>query len=454
MKKLLLSLIALAAIVGCESTPADTTKEPIDPMPPVEQKGIVVTVDESRLTEYQVIYSIRPDNKEAHYYCDVMSKARWESADINDVKAEYDKALRDYASWTEATYEEVCEQMLFKGDTEEFISDAGYRADTDFVIYTFYWTEDDITMDDVYVTEFRTPSHKLSSENVEITFEGVDPYEMTVKCVPTANVERYYYYFAETTKVEAMLAELEDVNAYMSYHAMNVGAKKSGEQTLTEKGLKPETSYTALVMAVDKSGYRMQTSAVQVTEAVSQISRIESELFETLLGEWSGVQTITDGYAEPMVNEFSVSIVRGVEDFDYNYRDNNQLLALVDGWCQIGYYSVTDLVEYEIEDADLKWGPKWVLDIAEGDVITMDGHARNAVLGWFFFGNSFMFSGDPATQSLTLDTTFSVTLSEDGNTLTIASPVAGNYPSLAYNLDGFGWMGYYYGASDIVLTRK
>lgn len=454
MKKLLLSLMALASFIACETKPADDTKVPDGPMPPVQQKGIVVTVDNTRLTEYQVIYSIRPDNKEALYYCDVMSKARWETADINEIKAEYDKALRDYASWTEATYEEVCEQMLFKGDTEEFISDAGYRADTDFVIYTFYWTEDDITMDDVYTTDFRTPSHYVSPEDVAITFEGVDPYEMSVTCTPTANVDRYYYYFAETAKVEAMLAELEDVNAYMSYHAMNVGAKKTGEQTISQKGLKPETSYTALIMAIDKNGHRMQTSAIQATSAVVQNSRIESELFESLLGEWSGVQTITDGYAEPIVNEFSVNIVAGVEDFDYNYRDNNQLLALVDGWCQIGYYSVTDLIEYEIEDAELKWGPKWVFDIAEGDVITMDGYARNPVLGWFFFGNSFMFSGDPTTQSLTLDTTFSITLSEDGNTLTIASPVAGSYPSLAYNLEGYGWMGYYYGATDIVLTRK
>ena len=45
-------------------------------------------------------------------------------------------------------------------------------------------------------------------------------------------------------------------------------------------------------------------------------------------------------------------------------------------------------------------------------------------------------------------------VSEDGNTLTIASPVANCYPSLVYNFEGYGWMAYYYGASDIVLTRK
>ncbi|MBO7263415.1 MAG: hypothetical protein J6U93_02695 [Alistipes sp.] len=455
MKNLLLSLITLIAFVGCETTTSDVQKEPeTPPTPPAEEPAIVVDIDESRLTEYQVIYSIRPKDKEAFYYCDVMSKTRFETADINTVKAEFDTALRNYAEMTGDTYEAVCEQMLFKGDTEEFVSDAGYRADTDFVIYTFYWTEGELNTEDIYITEFRTPSHRLSSESVAITFESVDPYEMTVKCVPTANVERYYYYFAETAKVEAMLAELEDENAYMSYHAMNVGTQKSGEQTLPQKGLKPETSYTALVMAVDKSGYRMQTSAVQTTPAVSQNSRIESELFETLLGEWSGVQTIYDGYAEPAENQFTVNIVAGVEDYDYNYRDNNQLLALVDGWCNVAYYSVTNLIEYEIEDPELKWGPKWILDIAEGDVITIDGQAHHPVVGWQFFGNSFILSANSSTGEFALDTTLNVTLSEDGNTLTISSPLEGYYPSLGYNFQDIAWMAQGFGLTDIVLTRK
>jgi hypothetical protein len=65
-----------------------------------------------------------------------------------------------------------------------------------------------------------------------------------------------------------------------------------------------------------------------------------------------------------------------------------------------------------------------------------------------------MLSADCAAQSVTVDTTMSVALSEDGNTMTISSPVANCYPSLVYNFEGFGWMAYYYGASDIVLTRK
>ncbi|MBR0363404.1 MAG: hypothetical protein IIX38_06375, partial [Alistipes sp.] len=271
---------------------------------------------------------------------------------------------------------------------------------------------------------------------------------------PTDDVECYYYYFAETTKVEAMLAQLEDESAYISYQAMNVGVKYTGEQTLSQKGLQPETSYTALVMLIDKQGNRAQISAVETTTAVQQNARVESELFESLLGEWSGVQTITDGYAEPTQSEFTVRIVASVEDYDYDYRANNQLVALVDGWCNIAHYSIADLVEYEIEDPELKWGPKWVFDIAEGDVITMDGYAHHSVVGWMFFGDCFMLSADPTTLGVTVDNDFNVTLSDDGNTLTISSPVANCYPSLVYNFDGVGWMAYYCGASDIVLTRK
>ena len=443
--------MAFATLVAC-----DTSEVPDGPKPgpePTPENEIKIEVDESRLTAYQVIYSIYPEDKDAYFYCDVMSKARYETADLNEVKVEFDTALRNYAQMTEASYEEVCEQMLFKGDQKDFVSNAGYRENTDFVIYAFYWDESEF-VEEVFVTEFSTPAHVDSTESVAIEFSGVDPYEMTVKCTPTSDVDCYYYYFAETDKVNAMLAELEDKNAYMSYHAMNVGIKYSGEQTLAQKGLKPETSYTALVMVIDKKGLRMQTSAKESTEAVQQNTLVESPLFESLLGEWRGVQTLTDGYSEPISSEFEVTIVAGVDDVDYDYRANNQLVALVNNWCNIGYYSLTDLIEYEVEDPELKWGPKWVLDIAEGDVVTIDGYARHSVVGWMFFGDCFMLSANPTDQSVTVDTTLNVAVSEDGNTLTISSPVANCYPSLVYNFEGFGWMAYYYGASDIVLTRK
>ena len=182
--------MAFATLVAC-----DTSEVPDGPKPgpePTPENEIKIEVDESRLTAYQVIYSIYPEDKDAYFYCDVMSKARYETADLNEVKAEFNTALRNYAQMTEASYEEVCEQMLFKGDQKDFVSNAGYRENTDFVIYAFYWDESEF-VEEVFVTEFSTPAHVDSTESVAIEFSGVDPYEMTVKCTPTSDVDCYYY---------------------------------------------------------------------------------------------------------------------------------------------------------------------------------------------------------------------------------------------------------------------
>ena len=182
MKKALLYLFAPAAIVACSTT----EKPEVDkPTPEPEKQSIEIVVDQERLTAYQVVYSIYPDDKEAYYYSDVMSKARWESADLDQVKAEYDESLRNFANLTGATYEEVLEQMLFKGDSEELLSNAGYRGDTDFVIFAFYWNGETTEFS---FAEFRTPAHIDSKESVAISFDSVDAYAMSVKLEPSAGV--------------------------------------------------------------------------------------------------------------------------------------------------------------------------------------------------------------------------------------------------------------------------
>nr|MBR2109728.1 hypothetical protein [Alistipes sp.] len=74
MKKALLYLFALAAIVACSTTEKPEVEKPT-PEPDVKQ-SIEIVIDQERLTAYQVVYSIYPDDKEAYYYSDVMSKAR------------------------------------------------------------------------------------------------------------------------------------------------------------------------------------------------------------------------------------------------------------------------------------------------------------------------------------------------------------------------------------------
>ena len=450
MKKAFLYLLTIVAFVACDK-PIEPIEKPTPEPEPEKEYSIRIEVDTDRVTAYQVAFDIYPNDKAAVYYFEVMSKARWATADVAAIKAELEESLQSFADMTGATYEEVLEQMLQKGDLVDYVDIAGYRGNTDYVIFAFYWDGD---ISDVSLAEFSTPAPTPSTESIEIAFSDIDPYAMTVSCTPSEGITDYYYYFAETAKADAMLAQLEDDNAFMSYHAMNVGTKKRGEQSMEQKGLKPETSYTVMVMGIDDKGNRMQARKECSTEMVQQSERVESELFETLVGEWSGTQTIYDGFAEPEVSEFKVTIVQSVEDYDYDYRASNQLVALVDGWCSIPYYGIQGLVDSEIENPEDKFGPKWILDIAEGDKVTIDGYARHSTIGWIFMGNCFVVSADANSQNINVASTLSVDVSSDGNTLTISSPIEGCYPSLVYFFEGFGWMSYYYGQSDIVLTRN
>ena len=452
MKRFFLFLLASVALVACSNDEPNTNKpEPDDPTP---STTFNISVQEDKLAAFSVTFDIVPDDKDAKYYYDIISKARISEINIATLKTEIEEGSAKMAELTGTPYEEVLEQMLSKGDQLNILSNAGYRPETDFYIYAFYWDAKEDT--ELTLCEFRTPAIEQSTENITLTANNVETHALTINIEPTDGVTEYWYYFAERSKADAMFKQLEDENAFMSYHVMNVGARYEGAQSMEHKGLKPETEYMAVVVGIDTELNRFQVSEVFTTLKEQTQQRVESELFEKLLGEWTGVQTITDLYAEPMENTFTVNILSEVSDVAYDYRAMNQLVATVDGWCNIDYYSATELVEMEIEDAENKWGPKWVFNVAEGDVVTLDGKACNSVVGWLFFGDCFMLNMDAEGQKVHTTADFEVEVSADYNTITIKSPASmpNTYPGLGYYFDGIGWMGYYYGVSSIVLTRN
>lgn len=451
MKRFFLFILATMALAACSNT-----DEPINPEPtpmPEKPASFKISVQEDKLAAFSVTFDIVPEDKEAKYYYDIISKARIDEVKLELLKADIEAGAAKMAELTGSTFDEVLNTMLTQGDKLNILSNAGYRPDTDFYIYAFYWdAEGD---DELILCEFRTPAKKESSESVELAATS-EPHAMTVEVEPSAGVTEYWYYFAERTKAEAMLSDLEDENAYMSYHAMNVGSRCVEAATMEHKGLKPATEYMVIIMGIDNELNRFVEQEVFTTLEEQTQQRVESVLFEKLLGEWTGVQTITDLYAEPIECRFAVNILTEVEDVEYDYRAMNQLVATVDGWCNIDYYGVNDLINEGIDNAEDKWGPKWVFNIADGDVVTMDGKACNSVVGWLFFGDCFMLNMKADGSAIDTNTDFEVEVSEDYNTITIKSPasMANTYPGLGYNFEGFGWMGYYYGVSNIVLTRK
>ena len=471
MKKLLLTLstlLAMMSFVACEKpmdeppfnddpagdTPTDTIPAPSDTIEEnLPEPLFTINVHEDLLAAYSVTFDIVPADKDRLYYYEIISKARISEIDVTTLKAEIIEGVEKLAQFTGSSYEEVLASTLKSGDQLNVLSNAGYRPDCDFYIYAFYW--DATSNDELCLCEFTTPSKQESTESIEVN-ATVDVYSMTIDVLPSSGVAEYWYYFAERSKAEAMLADLEDENAFLSYQAMNVGTRKEVAEEIEHKGLKPATEYMVLIMAIDDKLNRFAVQEVFTTEEEKTQELVESQLFELLLGEWEGTQTITDNYAAPAENKFTVNIMSSVEGVEYDYRAMNQLVATVDGWCNVAYYGVEELRAQEIEDPELKWGPKWVFNIADGDVVTMDGKACNAVMGWFFFGDCFMLNGKSSEAMVYTTHDFNVEVSDDYNTITIKSPASmqGAYPSLGYYFDGLGWMGYYYGCSDIVLTRK
>lgn len=452
MKRFFLFILAISTFVACSEFNQNDTPNNKEPEPNEPTALFNISVQEDKLAAYSVTFDVVPSDKDRLYYYDIISKGRIGEVNIVSLKREIEEGSAKMAELTGTPYEEVLATMLTKGDKLDILSNAGYRPETDFYIYAFYW--DAAEDEELTLCEFRTPAIKQSAETIYLETTTVDTYSMTISIEPTEGVSEYWYYFAERSKAEAMLAGLEDENAYMSYHAMNVGARYDEAKVMEHKGLKPESEYMAIVMGIDTELNRFMCSEVFTTLGEQTQQRVESELFEKLLGQWSGVQSITDLYSDPVENNFTVNILAEVVGVNYDYHAMNQLVATVDGWCNIQYYGLTELVEMEIEEPENKWGPKWVFNIAEGDVVTMDGKACNSVVGWLFFGDCFMLNMKTDDQSIDTNTDFNVEISEDFNTITIKSPMANAYPGLGYYFDGFGWMGYFYGTSNIVLTRN
>lgn len=424
-----------------------------------DMPGFELRIHTDKLTPWSVLFDVIPEDTKMTYYYDIISKARWEQTDLKSYQQEIDESIHSLAEFTDTSYEETLQGILNSGDLLNVYNGAGFRPETEFYLLAFYWDKKGPS-DQVVLQPFTTPAVGTSTESLTLSFEAVEPFSMTLVCDPSVGVVDYYLYFDETTKAEAMLASLEDENAFLSYHAMNVGTHLTDMQTIQRQGLKPETSYTALALAIDERGERFMVRADQVTPAEEQRDSVDSELFTELLGTWRGVQTLSDPYSGSSTTEFTVTIVSEVADLEYDFRAKNQLVAQVDGWYNIGYYGVAALREqYEgMEDTPdplEAYGPKWLLNVAEGDKVTIDGCARNSVIGWLFMGNCYMTNADPMSGVVHTTHDLQVEVSEDRNTIIIsaADECAGCYPALSYYFEGLGWMIYIYGGSDIVLTR-
>ncbi len=226
----------------------------------------------------------------------------------------------------------------------------------------------------------------------------------------------------------------------MSLSAEQVEAIRTTGLTLKQEDLFPEVEYVALVSV--KNAEKTETMKVisTTTPAKPVPARVESDLFTSLLGEWEvSYSLIQFNYREVSINNAKVTIAQGADDAsaDY-YRSHNRLV--IQGWpfnvesdgthSPMPYYSPADLKDasnYWANNPQLAlrdYGPKVFLEIGEGDVVTMPSSRGEYLYNWASDGTFYFFGADLQNE-FTAPASFPVTVSADGNTITIGACQSG-----------------------------
>lgn len=213
----------------------------------------------------------------------------------------------------------------------------------------------------------------------------------------------------------------------------------------------PSTSYTVIALAVGSKGTAVEAHSSVTTEAEPLPDPVQSELFAKLEGNW----TMT-GQGEEEAVSYNVTIAQS--NSGVSYRDKNRLV--VSGPIVFtNFYNISDLIKsnWSAAKAEKDWGPKFFLQIAEGDKVTVPADRNQYFLNWNStkIGEAYLL-GYAGTSIVVADgSAFPVTVSADFNTITI-KPFSNEgtiyYPGVFSYLNG-KWGYYEKFSSDIVLTR-
>lgn len=296
------------------------------------------------------------------------------------------------------------------------------------------------------IKEFTTTEPTGSAPTLDVTLEpdatlGHETLTLTIKSVGAASIK---YAFNTTADVDAERVSYDD-----SYIANNRGAALDGEQmaeaaaegcVITLENLWPGAEYTVLVSA--RSAESLETlKVVSVnTNKYPEVARVESDLFETLVGEWTVSYSFIDYLQmEREIVDATVTIAAGVDDHSaVEYRAMNRLVILdwpfQHDYVENPFTTITpaDLIAYDSYWADnpnlayRDYGPKIFLQIDEGDVVTVPS-AKNL----YFYneqpvgGYYLNFYGCDYENKKSAPASFPVTISDDGNTITIGACQSG-----------------------------
>ncbi|MBQ8204456.1 MAG: hypothetical protein IJZ78_03380 [Alistipes sp.] len=457
----------IAAITnGSEITDQIFVAETRTPKKPQSEAGL--TTELKNITSTSVTISTTPDNSVVEYYVLVKDKA-WSDSIISSNGESMLATLVKYpsaGSW-----------HLTAANEQEW---GGLIPATEY--YCMVVIVDNTDAEAFSKFEFKTKEATGAAPTVELSLStpaenGHNTLSLNIFSAEAASIK-----VAFNTAADVALLRSQDYSD--EYIINNYGTDLSAEQveavrttglSLKMEDLFPEIEYVALVSVKNDEQTATIKATTMATNAKPVPARVESELFTSLQGEWEvSYSLIQRNQVEVSIHNAPVTIAQGVDaTTETKYREQNRLVVL--GWpfdvdasgnlnpdlLERGFVTPADLMEADPaywgaypQVAYRDYGPKIFLEIGADGSVSVPSSRSEFFYNWAEEGTFYFFGADILNE-FTAPASFPVTVSADGNTITIGIYNSGeefgygNYrPAVFRGNDPWA-----IATSDIVLTR-
>jgi hypothetical protein len=454
----------IAAIADGQNVVGDIFYETVHtPKRPVSTAGL--TTELTDITSTSVKIKTTPDSNVVDYYILVRDKA-WSDS----IVADYGESMLA----TLVTYPSAGSWQLTGANEAVW---GGLNPNTEYICHIV--VNDNKGANALSLVPFKTLEPSSAAPVIEADLtpaqkEGHYNLNLNIFCADAASVK-----YAFNAK-----ADVDDVRDEFKYSDSDVariyGLQLSAEQvesirttglTLPQENLYPGVEYEAVISVKNAENTETVLCVIATTPVKPVPARVESDLFTSLLGKWKVSYSLVQfNNVEVNIYDAEVTIAAGADDAsaDY-YRSHNRLV--IQGWpfnveasgthAPMPYYSPADLMDlssYWRNNPQLALrdcGPKIFFEIAEGDVVTIPSSKSEYFYNWSSDGTFYFFGAD-TTNGWTAPATFPVTISTDGDTITIGAsePVElfgnGIYRPAVFRYGTEPWA---IATSDIILKR-
>lgn len=291
--------------------------------------------------------------------------------------------------------------------------------------------------------EFTTTAKQLAAPTIEmsVTEDNVNPHNTLYLNLRSDSAASAKVVFRATADVHTKRVEGYDDEYIVNNFGTEIGqvdidAINNTGLSIKMENLWPEVEYTVMVIVKNAEQTATFKATTYSTPKQTAAPRVESELFTSLLGEWQMTYTLIQENGITATVSDVVTIAQGVDaKTEADYRDQNRLVILgfpfnvsAQGeYSEIPVYRPDQLLEelpnYYAKGKNLiyrDYGPKIFIEIGEGDTLSVPTSKGTYLYNWATEG-FLNFYGCDYDNLFTAPATFPMTLSEDGDTLTIGA---------------------------------